>query len=171
MYYQFLLASQRNFTAIQASDLPSDSHDVITSVKLRLNILWEHVEKYVKKEVGVLVVDDSLIAKHYSRSHELPLYSGAYHKIIQGIGLVNLIMVGKVNRCMPVDYSIFSKLIDGRTIYQHVQEMIILVLHRSIIPSAVVFDSWYGSVKTRGTFEDIWYDLCIQVIFPSKMRI
>ena len=156
LYCQFLLASQRNFTATQASDLTAVSHDVITrwltSVKLTPNILWEHVEGLVEKEGGVLVVDDSVIAKQYSRSHELPLlsyqYSGAYHKVIQGIGLVNLVLVGEGNTCLPVDYRIFSKKIDGRTKHNHVQEMITLALHRGIKPSAVAFDSWYGSIKT-----------------------
>ncbi len=97
-------------------------------------------------------MDDSVIAKQYSRSHELPLlsyqYSGAYHKVIQGIGLVNLVVVGKDNTCMPIDYRIFSKRIDGRTKHMHVQEMITLALHRGIHPSVVAFDSWYGSIKT-----------------------
>ncbi len=156
LYCQFLLASQRNFTATQAANLTSVSHDTITrwltSVKLTPNILWEHVENLVEKEGGVLVVDDSVIAKQYSRSHELPLlsyqYSGAYHKVIQGIGLVNLVLVGKDNACLPVDYRIFSKKIDGRTKHMHVQEMITLALHRGIHPSVVAFDSWYGSIKT-----------------------
>lgn len=156
LYCQFLLASQRNFTATQASDLTDVSHDAITrwlhSVKLTPNLLWEHVEKLVEKEGGVLVVDDSVIAKQYSRSHELPLlsyqYSGAYHKVIQGIGLVNLVVVKKDNTCLPIDYRIFSKKIDGRTKHMHVQEMIMLALDRGIKPSAVAFDSWYGSVKT-----------------------
>lgn len=155
-YCQFLLASQRNFTATQAADISNISHDAITrwltSVKLTPNLLWEHVEKLVEKEGGVLVVDDSVIAKQYSRSHELPLlsyqYSGAYHKVIQGIGLVNLVLVGKDTRCMPVDFRIFSKRIDGRTKHIHVQEMITLALHRGIRPSVVAFDSWYGSIKT-----------------------
>jgi SRSO17 transposase len=156
LYCQFLLASQKNFTATQAADLTAVSHDAITrwlhSVKLTPNILWEYVENLVEKEGGVLVVDDSVIAKQYSRSHELPLlsyqYSGAYHKVIQGIGLVNLVLVGKENTCLPVDYRIFSKKIDGLTKHNHIQEMITLALHRGIRPSAVAFDSWYGSVKT-----------------------
>jgi len=154
LYCQFLLASQKNFTATQASELTNVSHDAITrwltSVKLTPNILWEHVEKLVEKEGGVMVVDDSVIAKQYSRSHELPLlsyqYSGAYHKVIQGIGLVNLVLVDN-DQCMPIDYRIFSKKIDGRTKHMHMQEMITLALHRGIKPSAVVFDHWYGSVK------------------------
>lgn len=156
LYCQFLLASQRNFTATQAADLTSVSHDQITrwltSTKLTPNILWEHVEKLVGKEGGVLVVDDSVIAKQYSRSHELPLltyqYSGAYHKVIQGIGLVNLVIVDKDNTCLPIDYRIYAKKVDGRTKHQHVQEMIGLALHRGIKPSAIAFDSWYGSIKT-----------------------
>ena len=156
LYCQFLLASQRNFTATQASSLTSVSHDTITrwlsSVKLTPNILWEHVENLVDKEGGVLVVDDSVIGKQYSRSHELPLlsyqYSGAYHKVIQGIGLVNLVLVGKDDTCLPVDYRIFSKKIDGQTKHMHVQEMVTLALHRGMKPTAVVFDIWYGSVKT-----------------------
>lgn len=155
LYCQFLLASQRNFTATQASDLSAVSHDSITrwlhSVKLTPHILWEQVEGLVDKEGGVLVVDDSVIAKQYSRSHELPLlsyqYSGAYHKVIQGIGLVNLVLVGKDDTCTPIDYRIFSKKVDGRTKHMHMQEMIILALHRGIQPSVVVFDHWYGSVK------------------------
>jgi putative transposase len=155
LYCQFLLASQRNFTATQASDLTSVSHDAITrwlhSVKLTPNILWEQVEKLVEKEGGVLVVDDSVIAKQYSRSHDLPLlsyqYSGAYHKVIQGIGLVNLVLVGKDNACTPIDYRIFSKKIDGMTKHMHFQEMVRLAVHRGIKPSAVVFDCWYASVR------------------------
>ncbi len=167
LYCQFLLASQRNFTATQCADLSSVSHDQVTSwlnsVKLTPNILWEYVEKFVEKEGGVMVVDDSVIAKQYSRSHELPLlsyqYSGAYHKVIQGIGLVNLVMVGKDNECMPVDYRIFSKKIDGRTKHQHVQEMITLALHRGIHPSVIAFDSWYGALTTLKFLEEnklIW---------------
>lgn len=162
LYCQFLIASQRNFTATQASDLSTVSHDAITrwlhSVKLTPNILWEHVENHVEKEGGVLVVDDSVIAKQYSRSHELPLlsyqYSGAYHKVIQGIGLVNLVVVGKDSVCMPIDYRIFSKKIDGRTKHMHMQEMIMLALHRGIRPSAVAFDSWYASVKNLKFLEE-----------------
>ncbi len=97
------------------------------------------------------MVDDSVIAKQYSRSHELPLlsyqYSGAYHKVIQGIGLVNLVLVGKDQTCTPIDYRIFSKKIDGLTKHMHMQEMLTLALHRGIIPKVVVFDHWYGSVK------------------------
>jgi putative transposase len=155
LYCQFLLASQRNFTATQAAELSSTSHDQITrwltSVKLTPNILWEHVENIIEKEGGVLVVDDSVIAKQYSRSHELPLlsyqYSGAYHKVIQGIGLVNLVLVDKKDTCTPIDYRIFSKKIDGRTKHMHMQEMLTLAVHRGITPSVVVFDHWYGSVK------------------------
>lgn len=155
LYCQFLLASQRNFTATQASDLTCVSHDQITrwltSVKLTPNILWEHVEKLVEKEGGVLIVDDSVIAKQYSRSHELPLlsyqYSGAYHKVIQGIGLVNLVLANKDGVCIPVDYRIFSKKIDGMTKHMHMQEMITLALHKGVKPSVVMFDSWYASVK------------------------
>lgn len=155
LYCQFLLASQRNFTATHCSDISSVSHDGVTrwltSTKLTPHILWEHVEELVEKEGGVLVVDDSVIAKQYSRSHELPLlsyqYSGAYHKVIQGIGLVNLVFVGEDHSCIPVDYRIFSKKIDGKTKHMHMQEMITLALHRGIKPSVVVFDSWYASVK------------------------
>ena len=155
LYCQFLLASQRNFTVTQAADLAAIPHDTITrwltNTKLTPNILWEHVEHLVEKEGGVLVVDDSVIAKQYSRSHELPLlsyqYSGAYHKVIQGIGLVNLVLVGKDNVCTPIDYRIFSKKIDGMTKHMHMQEMLTLALHRGIKPGVVVFDHWYGSVK------------------------
>jgi len=156
LYCQFLLASQRNFTATQAADLTDVSHDAITrwltSVKLTPNLLWEHVEGLVAKEGGVVVVDDSVIAKQYSRSHELPLlsyqYSGAYHKVIQGIGLVNLVVVQQDNTCLPIDYRIYAKKVDGRTKHMHVQEMITLALHRGIRPAAVAFDTWYGSITT-----------------------
>lgn len=155
IYCQFLLASQKNFTNTQCAEISSISHDSVTrwlaSTKLTPNILWEHVESLIDKEGGVLIVDDSVIAKQYSRSHELPLlsyqYSGAYHKVIQGIGLVNLVWVGKDKSCIPIDYRIFSKKIDGRTKHMHMQEMITLALHRGIKPAVVVFDSWYASVK------------------------
>lgn len=155
LYCQFLLASQKNFTATQCSDLTSVPHDGVTrwltSAKLTPHILWEHTQALVEKEGGVLIVDDSVIAKQYSRSHELPLlsyqYSGAYHKVIQGIGMVNLVLIGENDSCIPIDYRIFSKKIDGKTKHMHMQEMVTLALHRGIKPSVVVFDGWYGSVK------------------------
>lgn len=66
----------------------------------------------VEKEGGVLIFDDSAIAKQYSRSHVLPLlsyeYSGSYHKVIQKIGTVNLVVVGKDNTCIPLPH-LFKK--------------------------------------------------------------
>lgn len=75
LYCQFLLASQRNFTATQTAELTDVSHDAITRWlnSATPNLLWEQVEGLVEKEGGELVVDDSVIAKQYSRSHELPL--------------------------------------------------------------------------------------------------
>jgi hypothetical protein len=98
LYCQFLLASQRNFTGTQYSELTDVSHDTVTrwlkNTRLTPNLLFEHVQPLIEKG-GVLVVDDSLIAKPFSRSTDSSLlsyqYSGTHHKIMRGIGLVNLV--------------------------------------------------------------------------------
>lgn len=122
------------------------------TTKLTPNMLWEHVEGLVQKRGGVMIVDDSVIAKQYSRSGDLELlsyqYSGAYHKVIQGIGLVNLVITSdKDGSIIPADYRIYSKKQDGKTKHNHFQEIVTLALHRGITPAVVAFDGWYASVK------------------------
>ena len=46
----------------------------------------------------------------------------------KGIGLVNLVLVGKNASCIPVGYRILSKKIDGKTKHDHFQEMVYLAL-------------------------------------------
>lgn len=154
LYCQFLLASQNNFTGTQYSELTNTSHDGVTrwlqNTKLTPNLLFSHVKPLIQKG-GVLIVDDSLIAKPFSRSKNSQLlsyqYSGAHHKIMRGIGLVNLVWMNPAGSVIPVDYRIFSKKTDGLTKHQHLRDMVTLALHRGLSPKAVVFDSWYASVK------------------------
>lgn len=96
-------------------------------------------------------MDDSLIAKPYSRDADTQLlswqWSGAHHKIMRAINLVNLVWVNPDASPVPIDYRIFSKKTDGYTKHDHFRAMITLALHRGLQPQVVVFDSWYASIK------------------------
>ena len=75
-------------------------------------------------------------------------YSGNVHDVIPGIGLVNLIW--KYVECeefIPVDYRIYAKENDGKTKNTHLCEMLSLAKKRGLNPQAVLFDTWYSSLK------------------------
>lgn len=161
LYSSFLLCSQTNFTGTFLSQIhPQVSHDSVTrwlsSTKLTPKILWEKVEPLVDKDKGILVLDDSLLAKNYSSEIAIAKfgYSGNYHRVIRGISLVTLLWTGGEEH-IPVDFRIAAKDEDGKTKNQHFQEMVILSTHRGIKPNYVVFDTWYASVKNLKTIQQL----------------
>ena len=153
LYCQFLLASQKEFSATTLASLKSNvSHDKVTrwlsNTKLTPRILWKHVENLIDKEDGFLVFDDSVLAKPYSQEIKLTKwqYSGNTHRITRGINLISMLWT-KTDEHIPVDFRIYSKTEDGKSKNDHFRDMVLLSVHRGLKVRAYVFDTWYSSIN------------------------
>lgn len=125
--------------------------------------VWQNAENLIDKtEECLLIADDSVLAKTFSKKIELVhyQYSGNEHDVIAGIGLINLLWYGrKQEQSVPVDYRIYDKDTDGKTKNSHFCDMLSLAKKRGLNPFAVVMDSWYSSLKNLKTIRDhgwIW---------------
>lgn len=162
LYCQFLIAAQRNFTATNLSrHLEDTAHDSITrflvNTKLTPNILWEYSRPMVDLENGVLIVDDAVLDHWYGKDIELVKwqYSGTHHRVVQGIGLTNLLWSRpNSDDHIPIDFRLYHPSTDGRTKNEHVREMLKLAYHRGIVPIYVVMDSFYSSVESLHLIND-----------------
>src|SRR3954467_14048064 len=155
-YIDFLVATPRTCSCTEAArvqpDLPkAPAHDSFTRLLHRLEpdaeALWTEAEPLVEKKGGVLVIDDSTLAKLYARRIELVTrhWSGKHREVILGINLITLVWTDG-DRKIPVDYRIYSKA-DGKTKNDHFWEMLLMAKGRGFSPRYVLFDGWYAGLE------------------------
>lgn len=155
-YIDFLIATPRVCSATEAARVQPDqldppAHDAFTRLLTRLepdpDTLWAESETQVRRDDGVLIVDDSTLDKPYARSIELVTrhWSGKHRAVVQGINLVSLLWTDG-DRHIPCDYRIYDKA-DARTKNDHFGDMIRAAYARKFEPRCVVFDGWYGSLE------------------------
>lgn len=156
LYSAFLQASSVRYSGLALSEVsPSPlSHDSVSrwlnDQHFRPRDLWDTAKKHINQgESGLLIADDTVLAKTRSKKIELVhyQYSGNAHDVIQGIGLVNLLWHGlDSNESIPIDYRIYDKDTDGKTKNTHFCQMLNLAKERGMTPDAVVMDTWYSSL-------------------------
>src|SRR5712692_3496382 len=125
-YINFLLASQGRYTCTEASRSQPDvrvdrpAHDSFTRLLLRTSqdtgALWEEAKQMVKRDSGVLVLDDTTLDKPYSKKIALVTnhWSGKHKSVVRGINLITLLWTeGK--KLVPTDYRIYDKPFGGKT--------------------------------------------------------
>lgn len=163
-YCQFLIAAQTNFTATNFASLVSDTaHDSITrflsKTKLTPKVIWEYSEKFVDKDEGFLIADDTVLDHPYGGKIGLAKwqYSGAHHSVVFGIGLVTLLWSNH-DEHMPVDFRLYAKEDDGKTKNQLFREMLIKSHQRGFNPKAILMDSWYSVSDTLHLINDYGWD-------------
>ena len=164
LYKSFLEVSVGRYTGKALSEVSPKpiSHDSVSrwlnKQKLRPRELWKRTKKYVDFESNYyLIVDDTIIEKE--RSIKLPLatkmYSGNKHTVINGIGLVNLVLSQQNSKsCIPIDYRIYDKKSDKKTKNNHFRDMISLAKDRNLKPKAIIFDSWYSGLDNLKKIRD-----------------
>jgi putative transposase len=154
-YIDFLIATPKAYSATEAARVQPDqpdppAHDTYTRLLTRLepdpDTLWTESEPQVRRDDGVLVVDDSTLDKPHARTIELVTrhWSGKHHAVVQGINLVSLLWADG-DRHIPCDYRVYDKA-DGRTKNDHFGDMIRTAYARAFRPRCVVFDGWYSSL-------------------------
>jgi hypothetical protein len=169
LYKAFLQASSVRYSGLALSEVsPFElSHDGISrwlkEKQFTPKDIWQKAQKLIEKEhEGILITDDSVLSKTFSKKIELVnyQYSGNEHDVIAGIGLINLIWHDCVEKqSVPVDYRIYDKDTDGKTKNTHFCEMLSLAKKRGLKPLAVVMDAWYSSLKNLKAIRDhgwIW---------------
>lgn len=154
-YINFLIATPKACSGTEAARVQPDdpdapAHDAFTRLLTRLEpdpaTLWVESQPQVRRDDGVLVVDDSTLDKLYARAIELVTrhWSGKHHAVVQGINLVSLLWTDG-DRHIPCDYRVYDKA-DGLTKNDHFVAMIRTAHTRGFQPRCVVFDGWYSSL-------------------------
>ena len=153
LYSNFLIGNHNRYSGVEMSKVTDDmAHDAVSRWLSRFAFkpqeLWNQVKNLVDPKSGYLVVDDTTLDKRYSRDNELarPQYSGNEHGIVNGINLVNLLWTD-LEKCVPVDYRLYQKEVDGKTKNTLFIELLKKALKRGFSPLYVLFDSWYSSIE------------------------
>lgn len=169
IYKAFLQATSVRYSGVALSEVsPVDiSHDSISrwlqDRHFRPSEIWAITENLINSsEPSLLIADDTILAKEHSKKIDLVnyQYSGNAHDVIAGIGLLNLVWHGlETGHTIPVDYRLYDKDTDGKTKNSHFCDILSLAKSRGLNPTAVVFDSWYSSLKNLKAIRDygwIW---------------
>ena len=155
-YINFLIAAQKVFSNVEAAKThPAEdhapAHDAYTRLLQRMppdsQQLWHEVAPLIKREQGVLVIDDTTLDKPYAAKMALVTrhWSGKHGRVVQGINLVSLVWTRAACR-LPCDFRLYNKAQDGLTKNDHFQHMVQQAKERGFDPELVVFDSWYSGL-------------------------
>lgn len=160
-YVEYLLNTPINYTCSNlSSHLEGVSHDAVTDFLANSNFepsdLWDLVKREIDfTKEGVLIVDDSVQDKRYSKFIELVKrqYSGNVKGLVRGINLVNMVYSeGLEGDFYPVDYRVYAPSEDEKTKNEHFREMFHQACSNKMLPChTIVFDSWYGSATNLKT--------------------
>ena len=134
------------------------AHDSYTrwlkSMRLKPSIIWEYAQNMVKLNQGYLIIDDTVLDKWYGPKIDCVVkqYSGRRHKVVKGIGVVNLLW----NRTkepeqaehIPIDFRVYDKKRDNKTKNQHCHDMIESAFQRGFTNVTVLMDSAYSDLGT-----------------------
>jgi hypothetical protein len=155
-YINFLIAAQKAFSAVEAAKVhpggeAAPAHDAYTRLLQRIppdsEALWGEVQSLVKREGGVLVIDDSTLDKPYASQMALVTrhWSGKHRQVVQGINLISLVWTDGDCR-LPCDFRLYHKAQDGLTKNDHFRHMVQAARQRGFEPELVAFDSWYSGL-------------------------
>jgi putative transposase len=163
-YVDFLVATPRTVSGTEAARVQprrpdAPAHDAFTRLLHRLEpdpaALWHEVAPLVRRDCGVLIVDDTTLDKPYARKIELVHrhWSGKHHAVVDGINLITLVW-SEGESLIPCDWRVFDKPHDGMTKNEHLAAMLLTAHQRGFVPECVAFDAWYASVDNLRLIRD-----------------
>jgi len=172
-YIQFLIAAQKVFSAVEAAKVHPDesaevAHDAYTRLLQRVppdsETLWREVEPLVKREAGVLVLDDSTLDKPYARQMGLVTshWSGKHGRVVEGINLMSLVWTDGT-ATLPCAFRLYEKAQDGLSKNEHFRALIRAAQARGFVPQLVGFDSWYSGLDNLKLLRDCHWDWLTQL--------
>ncbi len=156
-YINFLVASPRAVSGTEAARVQPEqpdppAHDAFTRLLHRLepdpDTLWAEAAPQVRRDGGILVLDDSTLDKPYARKIGLLTrhWSGKHRRVVQGINLLTLLWTDG-EALIPCDYRLYEKAADGLSKNDHFRAMLATAAARGFAPACIVFDSWYASLE------------------------
>ena len=183
IYINFLISSFGKIEMTKLSEILGEkyTHDEFTK-KLLLNDeietdkeLWNEVKpilrKYENEEDGCLIIDDTLLAKPYSKINEVINlhYDHTIHRNAKGIMMLNFHYTDASGISLPVGYEIVTKTED---VYEEKKKkwvkkskftkneimrdkLEILNFHNGLKYRYVLFDKWFASVENLVFINDI----------------
>jgi putative transposase len=170
-YIQFLLASPRQFTCAEAARVQPGgpappAHDAFTRLLTRLEpdpeALWQEAQTQVRRDDGVLVLDDTTLDKPYAWKMGLVgwHWSGKHRRAVRGINLLTLLWTDG-DRHVPCDYRAYDKAHDGLTKNDLFALLLRQAKGRGLAPRCVCFDSWFSSLANLKLIRSLgWTWLC-----------
>lgn len=172
-YIQFLVAAQKAFSAVEAAKThpageEGPAHDAYTRLLYRIRsdgeALWPEVKPLVKRDRGVLVVDDSTLDKPYAQHMALVTqhWSGKHKRVVRGINLVSLLWTDGEAR-LPCDFALYNKQQDGLSKNDHFRAMLRRAKARGFCPELVAFDSWYAALANLKLVRQLEWDWLTQL--------
>jgi hypothetical protein len=155
-YVQFLLASPRQLSCAEAARVQPPgaappAHDafnrLLTSLEPDPEALWQEARSRVRRDGGLLALDDSTPGKPYA--WEVGLvgwhWSGKHRRAVKGINLLTLLWADG-DRHAPCDYRIYDRPHDGLTKDDLFARLLRQAHERGFRPRRVCFDSWFGGL-------------------------
>ena len=158
-YLAFLLAAQNIFSCTEAAKCQpltpkAPAHDAFTRLLMReppdTAALWEEARRFLRREEGLLVLDDTTLDKPYAKKIELVTrhWSGKHKRVVWGINLQTLVWSGfgeRDRRCViPCDMRLYEA--GGPTKNELLREMLAMASERGFQPECVLFDAWYSGL-------------------------
>jgi DDE superfamily endonuclease len=180
-YIQFLIASPRQFTCMEAMRVqPAQpappAHDAFNRLLTRLEpdpqALWQEAAPQVRVGDGVLVLDDSTLDKPYARSMDLVCWhwSGKHRAVVKGINLLTLLWTDG-DRHVPCDYRLYDKAQDGLTKNDLFGQLLHAAKARGLAPRCVVFDSWYSGLDNLKLVRSLGWTWLTRLKSNRKVRV
>ena len=163
LYQSYLQVTSVRHSGLALSEVsPIDlSHDAVSywlkQSSSKPSMVWKAVNPLIGDREGLLIFDDSVLAKRRSKKIELvkAQYSGNAHQVIAGIGMVNAVWKSiDGDEYLPVDFRLYDKANDGKTKNDHFREMLKLAITRGIAFKIVVVDTWYSSLNNLKAVRD-----------------
>lgn len=164
----FLLASPRQFRCAEAARVqpPAAAHDAFTRLLTRLEpdpeALGQEAQAQLRRDDGVLVLDDSTLDKPYAWKVGLVgwHWSGKHHRAVKGINLLTLLWTDG-DRHVPCDYRLYDKAHDGLTKNDLFADLLRQAHRRGFRPRCVCFDSWFSGLANLKLIRSLgWTWLC-----------
>jgi len=183
IYISFLLSSFGKIEMTKLSQIAGENytHDTFTK-KLLLDDeiktdkeLWRSVKsilrKYENETEGCLLIDDSLLAKPYSKTNEVICwhYDHVSHRNLKGILMLNFHYTDASGISLPLGYEIVTKTEDvydkkkkkwvKRSMFTKNEimrdKLEILHFHNELKYRYILFDKWFASVENLVFINDI----------------
>jgi hypothetical protein len=166
-YSLAVLVTEGQFSNVYcARNLGLVSHDQIYRLLLKneFNAIADWAEL---PPGGEIIIDDTVLAKPYSRTLEGVgyLYDSAEKKSVRGIGLLLMLYVAR-GKIYVLDVVLFGK--GGETKNEMARELLKEAHESGLQPKRVLFDTWYGCFETQNLLES-WHWVYVSRVRSNRL--